>query len=235
MQPPARKVMVVTAHPDDSEFGCAGTVALWTSQGTEVTYVICTNGDKGSSDRSMTSERLAVIREREQRRAAETLGVKNVVFLGFRDGSLEDDHLRREAIVRQIRRYRPELVITLDPYQPWRRLHNHRDHRICGILALDACFPYARDHLSYPEHLEMGLEPHKVGTVYLTGSERPDVWVDVTTTFERKLAALRCHESQVGQWPRDDFENQLRAWARSQGEAKGYQLAEAFRCIPFMT
>ena len=219
--------MVVTPHPDDAEFGAAGTVALWTRQGREVVYVVCTNGDKGSSDPDMTSERLAHIRQREQREAATVLGVREVVFLGHPDGGLEDTPAFRGELVRLIREYRPDTVMTTDPY---RRYLWHRDHRITGIVTLDAVFPYARDHLSYPEHKADGLGPHSVEEVLLWGSEEPDAFIDVSETFDLKMAALRCHSSQVDRYW-DAVEQRVRERAEKMGEDNGMPLAEAFRRV----
>jgi len=219
---PKGTVLVVTAHPDDSEFGAAGTVAKWVAQGREVIYVICTNGDKGSSDPEMTSERLARIREQEQREAAATLGVKEVVFLGYPDGGLEDTPKFRGEIVRCIRKYRPHTVVTSDTY---RRYMWHRDHRVTGRVVLDAIFPYARDHLSYPEHKAQGLDPHKVREVYLSGSEEPNTFIDISETFDKKIAALGCHKSQISI---EGLEQRIRGRAESLGKANGVALAEAF-------
>ncbi len=219
--------MVVTPHPDDAEFGAAGMVASWVKQGREVVYVVCSNGDKGSSDPDMTSERLAEIRKREQQEAARVLGVREVVFLGYPDGGLEDTPDFRGALVRLIRKYRPEVVITADPY---RKYLWHRDHRITGRVALDAVFPYARDHLSYPEHKAEGLEPHSVKEVLLWGSEEPDTFIDVSDTFDVKMAALGCHASQVGQYW-DIIEERMKDRAQKMGETQDLPLAEAFRRV----
>ena len=220
-------VMVVTPHPDDAEFGTAGTVASWVKQGSEVIYVVCTNGDKGSSDPDMTSERLAQIRRQEQQKAANILGVKEVIFLDYPDGELEDTPAFRGELVRLIRKYRPDVVITSDPY---RRYLWHRDHRIAGAVTLDAIFPYARDHLSYPEHIAEGLAPHRVKEVYLWGSEEPDTFIDITDTFDAKMAALNCHASQVGQYM-EILGQRVRERAEKMGQKEGFPLAEAFRRI----
>ena len=220
-------VMVVTPHPDDAEFGTAGTVASWVKQGREVVYVVCTNGDKGSSDPDMTSERLAQIRQQEQQRAANILGVKEVIFLDHGDGELEDTPAFRGELVRLIRKYRPDVVITSDPY---RRYLWHRDHRITGTVTLDAIFPYARDHLSYPEHIAEGLAPHRVKEVYLWGAEEPDTYIDITETFDIKMAALNCHASQVGQYM-ELLAQRVRERAEKMGQKEGFPLAEAFRRI----
>ncbi|MDO8635999.1 MAG: PIG-L deacetylase family protein, partial [Dehalococcoidia bacterium] len=189
------KILVVCPHPDDGEFGAAGTIAKWSDEGKEVFYVICTNGDKGSSDPNMTSERLAKIRRQEQQAAADVLGVKEVVFLDYPDGGLEDTPQFRGDIVRLIRYFKPKVLLTSDPY---RKYIWHRDHRITGRVALDAVFPYARDRLSYPEHEAAGLSPHKVEEIYCWSSDEPNVCIDISATFERKLKSLQCHISQVG-------------------------------------
>ena len=220
-------VMVVTPHPDDAEFGTAGTVASWVKQGREVIYVVCTNGDKGSADPDMTSDRLAQIRRQEQQKAANILRVKEVIFLDYPDGELEDTPAFRGELVRLIRKYRPDVVITSDPY---RRYLWHRDHRITGTVTLDAIFPYARDHLSYPEHIADGLAPHRVKEVYLWGAEEPDTYIDITETFDIKMAALNCHASQVGQYM-EILGQRVRERAEKMGQKEGFPLAEAFRRI----
>ena len=148
--------LVVTPHPDDAEGGAGGTIARWTAEGRKGVLVLCTNGDKGTGDRSISPESLAKIREKEQRHAAEAMGISEVVCLGFPDQGLEDCSEFREKLVRQIRIHKPQTVITVDPDRPYIR---HRDHYMCGRVTLDAVFPYARDHLAYPEHLEEDLSP----------------------------------------------------------------------------
>ncbi len=190
-------VMVVTLHPDDAEFGAAGTIACWTRKGKEVICVVCTNGDKGTSDRSVKPEQLAEIREKEQMAAAQILGVQEVIFLRYPDQGLEDTPLFRKQIVRLIRLYRPKIVVTSDPYC---RYIWHCDHRIAGQVTLDAVFPYARDHLAYFELLKEGLEPHKVQEMWFWASEDINHRHNITDTFDFKLAALRCHESQLREY-----------------------------------
>jgi LmbE family N-acetylglucosaminyl deacetylase len=187
--------MIVAAHPDDPDFGAGGTVGKWTKEGIKVVYVVCTNGDKGSSDPEMTSDRLAEIRAHEQLAAALVMGVNEVVFLGYRDGELEDNSIFRGQIVKLIRKYRPDIVVTHDPY---RKYMSHHDHRIAGQVTLDAVYPYSRDHLFYPEHKEEGLVPFKVKEVLLAGSEDPNYFVDITGTFDLKIQAILCHVTQVG-------------------------------------
>ena len=218
-------VLVVTPHPDDAEYGVAGTVARWTNEGRTVVYVVCTNGDKGTSDREVKSESLTKVREKEQIAAANLLGVKEVIFLGYPDQGLEETPQFRKDIVKQIRRFRPDTVVTADPY---RRYIWHRDHRITGRVTLDAVFPYARDHLSYPDLLEEGLEPHKVKEVLLWASENINHRLDITDTFPLKLNALREHKSQVGHIPRQELEGYLRGRAIQLSEGESFQLAEGF-------
>ncbi len=219
------QVMVVAPHPDDAEFGVAGTVARWAREGRTVVYVVCTSGDKGTSDTSMKPEQLARIREREQRAAARVLGVKKVIFLHHPDQGLEDTPEFRKEIVRLIRKYKPETVVTADPY---RRYVWHRDHRITGQVTLDAVFPYARDFLSYPDLLEEGLQPHKVKEILFWGSEDPDYCSDITGTFDVKMAALRCHKSQIGNRSPAELEERLRERHRMMADGENFELAEAF-------
>src|SRR5262245_62872115 len=180
-------VLVITPHPDDAEGGAGGSIARWTQQGRKVVLVVCTNGDKGTSDRNVKPADLARIREEEQRQAAAVLGIAEVVFLRFPDQGLEDCSEFREKLVRQIRIYRPATVVSIDPH---RRYLRHRDHAMCGRVTPDGIFPYARDHLSYPEHLQEGLQPHKVQEVYLRGAEEPDTFLDIPVTLPRNTEAL---------------------------------------------
>ena len=220
-------VLVVTPHPDDAEGGAGGTMARWAAEGRKVVLVVCTNGDKGTSDRSFTPAKLAETREKEQRAAAKVLGLSDVVFLRIPDQGLEDNDLLREAIVRQIRVHRPETVITIDPNRMYIR---HRDHHMAGRVTLDAVFPYARDHLAYPEHLAEGLEPHKVKQVYLWGTEEPDAFVDISDTFQTKRDALFCHASQVGE-PTEEGEARARERFAAIGKRIGVAYAEQFKLI----
>lgn len=220
--------LVIAAHPDDAEFGVAGTVARWTQDGRSVCYVVCTSGDKGTSDRSLASEQLVKIREEEQRKAARLLGVEHVVFLRYPDQSLEDTPEFRKEIVRQIRIYRPDIVATSDPY---RRYIWHRDHRIVGQVVLDAVYPYARDHLAYPDLLDQELHPHKVREVWFWGADEINHRIDITETFENKLAALQCHASQIREFRNPDLENWLRRRCREMAADQPFQLAEGFQRV----
>lgn len=229
MADPIRRVLVVVAHPDDAEFGCGGTAAKWVKEGREVAYVILTNGDKGSDDPSMTSERLARIRAEEQLTAARTLGVDRVEFLGYPDGELEDTREVRCGVTAQIRRFRPDLIVTQSPTRTSSLYASHRDHRVAGGVVLDCVYPLARDRLSFPELLAQGLEPHKVREVYLMARENPEVVVDISDTIELKLKALACHGSQMGDFSR--VEARVREWAAQLGKPKGYAYAETFTRI----
>jgi len=226
--PKPAQMMVVTPHPDDAEIGVAGTVARWIREGKDVIYVVCTNGDKGTSDTNMKSEELARIRGQEQLAAAKLLGVREVIFLRYPDQTLEDTPEFRKELVRLIRMYRPEIVVTADPY---RRYIWHRDHRITGQVTLDAVFPYARDLLSYPDLLEQGLQPHRVKEVLLWGTEEPNYRSDITDTFDIKLAALRCHQSQIGDRLAPEMGERLRQRAKELAEGEDFELAETFHRV----
>jgi LmbE family N-acetylglucosaminyl deacetylase len=219
------RALVITAHPDDSEFGAGGTVAKLVRDGCEVTYCIATNGNKGSSDRSMTPEQLAAIRAEEQRNAARVLGVARVEFLGYPDGEIEDTRDLRRDVSRQIRTWRPDLVIAQNPHRTYNLGASHRDHRITAGVVLDCVYPLARDHMAFPE-LMPEFEPHKVRQVYLMQWENPHVVVDISDVMDLKMKALACHASQF-----KDFaavEARVRDRSRALGKAKGYEYAEAF-------
>jgi LmbE family N-acetylglucosaminyl deacetylase len=221
-------ILLVVAHPDDAEFGAGGTVARWVREGRQVSYVVCTSGEKGTQDRSINPRRLAEIREEEQQAAAKLLGVREVLFLRLPDQGLEDTAEFRKMIVRAIRTHRPATVVTSDPY---RRYVWHRDHRIVGQVTLDAVFPFSRDHLAYPDLIEEGLEPHKVGEMLFFGSEDINYRSDISGTFDLKVAALRCHESQMRELAVPDLEAWIREWSCSMAEGAGCELAEAFHRI----
>ena len=188
--------MVVFAHPDDAEIGSGGVIARWVAAGCEVTYVLCTDGGAGTADRTLTGEQLAEKRAAEQRAAANFMGVKHVVMLGYPDGGLEPTRKFLGDVVRAIRAYRPHTVFAHDPYRI--KGFQHRDHRAVGITTTDAVYPYARDHLHFPDHITReGLEPHKVRELWYWGMDEPDVIVDVTDGVEQQIAALIRHESQM--------------------------------------
>jgi LmbE family N-acetylglucosaminyl deacetylase len=220
------RVLVVTAHPDDPEFAAGGTIAKLVKEGCEVTYAIVTNGNKGSGDRAVMPDHLVRIREEEQRNAARALGVTRVEFLGYEDGEVEDTRQLRRDVTRQLRRWRPDLVITSHPDRSYRNFFGwHRDHRITAGLVLDCVYPLGRDHLSFPELLPE-YEPHKVREVYLIQWEQPQLVVDITETMDLKLTAARCHASQVSDFTA--FETRLRNRGATLGKALGYTYAEGF-------
>jgi LmbE family N-acetylglucosaminyl deacetylase len=221
-----RRAMVITAHPDDSEFGAGGTVAKLVKDGNEVTYCILTNGNKGSGDRGMTPERLIRIREDEQRNAARVLGVETVDFLGFPDCELEDTRESRMAVTAAIRRHRPALVIAQNPYRTKNLGASHRDHRVAAGIALDCVYPLARDHMSFPELIAQGLEPHKVKEVYLMWWENPELVVDISETIDLKIKALACHVSQMKDMVA--VEKRVRERGAELGKPHGYAYAETF-------
>lgn len=234
---PAR-AMVVVAHPDDAEFLCAGTIARWAAEGSEIVYVLGTSGDKGSDDPQVSSEQLMETREAEQREAARILGVKHVEFLRFRDAELEPDLTLRLAITRMIRLHRPDAVICQDPTSRWsgRGYLQHPDHIAMGEATLAAVYPSARDRLTFPQLLAEGLEPHKATEVYLAAAGEADVWIDITGFFDKKLEALAAHVSQIGgDW---DVESIVRQWAQGiavEARERGFpgadeiELAEGFK------
>ena len=190
------RAMVIFAHPDDAEIGSGGVIAHWVARGSEVTYVLCTDGGAGTADRSLTPGALAEKRALEQRAAADFMGVKHVVMLGYPDGGLEDTREFLGDIVRAIRAHKPHTVFAHDPY----RIHGfqHRDHRMVGIATTDAVYPFARDHLHFPEQITRdGLEPHRVRELWYWGMDEPNVIVDVSEGIERQIAALVRHESQM--------------------------------------
>ncbi len=194
------RVMGIFAHPDDPEFFCGGTFAKWAAEGKHITFVLATSGDKGSNDFNITSEQLIAIREAEERAAAARLGVQEVIFLRYPDGELQPSLDLRRSLTRLIRLKQPDIVVTNDPTARWHGSNyiNHPDHRAIGDVALDAVFPAARDHLTFPElYRQEGLAPHKVKQVYLCGTHDPTARVDVTDYVETKIAALREHKSQI--------------------------------------
>jgi LmbE family N-acetylglucosaminyl deacetylase len=190
------RAMVIFAHPDDAEIGSGGVIARWVAAGCEVAYVLCTDGQAGTADRTLSAAELVARRAAEQRAAADFMGVRHVEMLGYPDGELEDTRAFLGDVVRAIRRHRPHTVFVHDPYRIGG--FQHRDHRKAGIVTTDAVYPYARDHLHFPEHITReGLEPHKVRELWYWGADEPNVIVDVTDAIERQIAAVIRHQSQV--------------------------------------
>jgi LmbE family N-acetylglucosaminyl deacetylase len=229
------RALVVTAHPDD-EIGCAGTIAKWTREGTEVLLVVCTNGDKGTEDPDMSPETLAGIRAKEQQDAADALGIRELVMLKNPDGGLEDTRELRGDLVRQVRRWRPEVVLCHEYL--FRARHSHRDHRVSGQAVVDALFPYARDPHHFGDITREGHLPHKVGTALFWGSEDPTVFVDIEDAMDTKVKAMLCHASQFlrpGRDPNREPGEFMRMGAQRTGELAGVAFAEGFRKLEFRT
>jgi LmbE family N-acetylglucosaminyl deacetylase len=220
------RVLVVAAHPDDPEYGCAGTVAKWAAEGREVTYLLLTSGDKGSKDPRVRPGQLASRREREQRSAAGSLGVRKIIFQRHPDGMLENTMALRREIAGIIRACRPHLLLAIDP---WRSYQTHPDHRAAGQAALDAAYA-AKEIYLFPEQLVDGIEPWRIREAWLFWSENPDHWEDVGSCIGKRIAALRRHASQVGRDPKK-LAQEIRTWAREAAK-KGkqpYEYAEAFK------
>jgi LmbE family N-acetylglucosaminyl deacetylase len=217
--------MVVIAHPDDAEFTCGGTLGLWAGQGAEINYVVCSDGSKGHGDPSLSSEQLADMRKTEQRAAADVLGVRGMAFLDYPDGELDREVRLERELVLWLRRFRPDLVLTFDPWRPYQI---HPDHRVVGFASINAILA-AGNARRFSDQL---TDAHRVETVYLFSTDRPDVWVDITATFERKLAAIDRHRSQVGEHA--GIPEQMRACNLDHGQHTGFVYAEAFRMLkPF--
>jgi LmbE family N-acetylglucosaminyl deacetylase len=227
--------LVVAAHPDDIEFGCAGTVARWVSEGAHVTYALLTNGAAGSSDPQMTRARLAEIREAEQRAAAKVLGVEQVEFLGYEDGLLEPSLEVRKQVVRLIRRVRPEVVVTTDPTSRYfgEQYINHPDHRAAGEVTLAAVIPGSDTRLAYPELLEEGLEPVKLVGVWLMMGMEPNLVVDIGDFIDKKYDSLRCHVSQIGEDPSAEEKGFVTGMAEFSAAKEPFRYGEAFRVFRF--
>ena len=223
--------MVIVAHPDDIEFSCAGTMARWAQAGTRICYVLCTSGDVGIADPGMTRERAAQIREEEARKAAEITGVHEVVFLGEPDGLLTATLELRKKLVREIRRFRPEVVVTGDPTVVWAGddYINHPDHRAAALAALDACFPAAGQPNLFEEIEQVdGYKAHKMRKVYVTSWGDSTAYVNIDDTIEVKIEALRAHKSQMGEW---DPAEEIRKWAAERAKGKEMAYAESYRVV----
>jgi LmbE family N-acetylglucosaminyl deacetylase len=223
------RILCIEAHPDDAEFTIAGSVAKWAREGREVVFCLVTSGSAGTNEHTPDNTGLVPVRERESWDAAKILGVNDLVFLGYQDGTVEPTIALRRDLTRVIRRHRPDLVVCGDPTVRYygNEYLNHPDHRAVASAALDAVFPSAETRSIFPELLAEGLEPHKVKEVLISGAQPPDTWIDVTETIETKCAALRAHVSQVssGEW----VGPLLQAWAATQGKRAGVKYAEAYR------
>lgn len=224
-----RCVLGVAAHPDDLDFGAAGSMAVWAAAGAKCYYLILTNGNKGTADKDLAPEKLIADRRREQRAAAKLLGVTDVFFADYEDGALEVTLALKRDIVRVIRQVRPDVVVTTDPsmiYSVDSGFINHPDHRAAGQAALDAVYPLARDHLVFPELLAEGLEPHKVKTVLLNNFDKQNFYVDISETIDKKMAALAAHVSQMSELVAT--QKRMRELAERMGAQANCAYAEAF-------
>ena len=227
-----KRALFVVAHPDDIDFGSAGTVATLTAAGVAVSYCLVTSGDAGGDASTHTKEERAAIRESEQRAAAAVVGVTDLTFLGWPDGMVEPTLELRRAITKVIRSVKPDLVVTQNPERNWERMYgSHPDHMAAGEATVRAVYPDARNPHFFPELLAEGFEPHTVAQLWINVMT-PTMVVDITDVFQKKLAALQCHESQVGH--RDDLEEAIRGWGASNAEAWGLsegRIAEGFRVV----
>ncbi len=225
------RFMVIVAHPDDADFGPAATAARWIDEGSEAWLVCCTSGDAGADDWRQDPLELAATRESEQREAARIVGYAGISFLHQPDGALANDLALREQLVREIRTFRPDAVLCVDPETVFYTDGgvNHVDHRTAGLAAVDAVYPAARNAMAFPWLARDGLAPHSVRRLFLFWTNRPTAAVDVGATLDRKLEALRAHPSQIRQPER--LEPRIRGWAREEGERIGVEAAEVFRVV----
>jgi len=229
-----QKVLIIMAHPDDPDFTCGGTVALMAKQGIEITYMILTNGDKGNHDPDITREELVERRKREQRAAAKVVGVQHVLFMGEEDGFLQPSRELRRRVVREIRRIRPELIITMNPdrYLVGTGYINHPDHRNAGLIALEAIFPASDNMMFFPELMDEGYMPHKISQLYVVGSDQGTVLeVDITSAFKQKIKAISCHETQFA-----NMKQTKRRWRERMGKKQedgSIHYAERFQLMKF--
>ena len=228
-----QRALVVVAHPDDVDFGSAGTIARLVDDDVDVAYCIVTSGEAGGDESTNSNEERAAVRETEQTAAAKELGVTDLTFLHWPDGQVEVTMKLRREISRVIRTHRPDLVITQNPERNWERIFaSHPDHLAVGEATMRAVYPDSRNPHAFPELLRQGHDPHTVSAVWLAGSQQPSMVVDITKTFDRKIAALSRHESQVG--GRDGLERMMRTWARTSAKNAGMRkgrLAEGFRVV----
>jgi LmbE family N-acetylglucosaminyl deacetylase len=228
-----KRAMSIHAHPDDQEFTVAGLIALWVRSGCEVVSVIVTSGESGSNEPSKNSDykaELAHLRETEQSQANAILGIQTTEFLHYPDGELEPTLILRRDLTRLIRQYKPEAVITGDPQGVFygNGYINHPDHRAAAQAALYAVFPSSETRLIFPDLITSGYEPHKVKRLYVHGSEKSDKWVDISTTINQKIMALKRHVSQLGDW---DPQKMIHEWASEEGKEHGLEFAEAYKVM----
>lgn len=229
-----KRVLVVNAHPDDSDFGASGTIAGWVKKGIEVSYVMCTNGDQGGEASGISQSDMAKTRQKEQRDAGAQIGVTNITFLNYVDGHLEPTLQLRKDIVKQIRIHKPDRMVIQSPERNWERIHaSHPDHLAAGEAAIQAVYPDSRNPFAFTDLLKNEkLEPWKVKEVWLMAHHSPDHWVDITENFPLKMAALKAHVSQTAH--NDELEKMVREWGERNAAAAGFEkgaLAEAFKIV----
>lgn len=228
-----KRILVVMAHPDDCDFGAGGTIAQWTSRGIEVSYCIITNGDQGGEASDFPLEEMAQVRQREQRAAGKELGVENVTYLNYRDGSLFPSLELRKEIVREIRRAKPDRMVVQSPERNWERIFaSHPDHLAAGETAIQAVYPDARNPYAFTDLKDAGFEPWRVRELWITGSPQPNHYVDITETFPKKMAALRAHVSQTAH--NNELEEMVRSWGEKNAEANGLptgRIVEIFKVV----
>ena len=228
-----KKVLVVSAHPDDSDFGASGTIASWISQGIQVSYCICTNGDQGGEESGIPVEEMPATRQREQRAAGAAIGVTDITFLNYRDGSLEPTLGLRKDIVRAIRIAQPDRMVIQSPERNWERIGaSHPDHLAAGESAIQAVYPDARNPFAFPDLLDAGLQPWRVKEVWVTAHHAPDHFVDITDFFHLKMAALHSHVSQTAH--NAELETMVRSWGDRNAAAGGLpegRIAESFKIV----
>lgn len=228
------RVLVVSAHPDDSDFGASGTIAQWVKKGIEVAYVFCTNGDQGGEESGFTKEEMPAIRQREQRAAGAAIGVTDITFLNYVDGNLEATLGLRKDLVRQIRISQPDRMLCQSPERNWDRIGaSHPDHLAAGEAAIQAVYPDARNPFAFTDLLnDEGLQPWRVKEIWVSAFANPDHFVDITDTFNLKIKALQAHASQTGH--NENLETMVREWGERNAAAAGFaqgRIAEAFKIV----
>jgi LmbE family N-acetylglucosaminyl deacetylase len=229
-----KRVLVISAHPDDSDFGASGTIAQWVKKGIEVAYVFCTNGDQGGEESGFTKEEMPAIRQREQRAAGAAIGVSDITFLNYIDGNLEATLGLRKDIVRQIRISQPDRMLCQSPERNWDRIGaSHPDHLAAGEAAIQAVYPDARNPFAFTDLLnDEGLQPWRVKEIWVSAFANPDHFVDITDTFDLKIKALQAHASQTGH--NENLETMVREWGERNAAAAGFaqgRIAEAFKIV----
>jgi LmbE family N-acetylglucosaminyl deacetylase len=229
-----KRVLVISAHPDDSDFGASGTIAQWVKKGIEVAYVFCTNGDQGGEESGFTKEEMPAIRQREQRAAGAAIGVSDITFLNYVDGHLEATLGLRKDLVRQIRISQPDRMVCQSPERNWDRIGaSHPDHLAAGEAAIQAVYPDARNPFAFTDLLnDEGLQPWRVKEIWVSAFANPDHYVDITDTFDLKIKALQAHASQTAH--NENLETIVREWGERNAAAAGFaqgRIAEAFKIV----